>query len=132
MGTFYANCRVESHLDRCNGVEVPNMLVDTGSEFTWIFADTLKRAGVPREKKNYTFAMANGQRITRSIGFAIIHVGDTFTVDEVVFGELGDLELLGTRSLEGLNLRVDSRGKGLVAGGPILAAGQKVAQAVAL
>jgi hypothetical protein len=51
-----------------------------------------------------------------------LHVGDAVTTDEAVFGEPNDLELLGARSLEGLNLRVDSREKKLVAGGPILAA----------
>ncbi len=66
--------------------------------------------------------MANGQRITRSVGFAIIRIGKAFTVDEVVFAERGDLLLLGARSLEGLNLTVDSRRKRLVAAGPLLAA----------
>src|SRR4051794_3612347 len=121
MGTFYTSCRVENHIDRKMAVEVPKLLVDSGSEFTWIQADTLKRAKVSREKKDYTFVMANGQQITRTIGFAIIRVGDAVTIDEVVFAEPGDLELLGARSLEGLNLRVDSRAKKLVAGGPILA-----------
>ena len=122
MGTFYTSCRVENDIDRKMAVEVPKLLVDSGSEFTWIQADTLKRAKVSREKKDSTFVMANGQQITRTIGFAIIRVGDAVTIGEVVFAEPGDLELLGARSLEGLNLRVDSRAKKLVAGGPILAA----------
>jgi predicted aspartyl protease len=122
MGTFYTTCRIENHIDRKKSVEIPRILVDTGSEFTWINEDSLRKIGVGREKKDYTFVMANGQQITRSVGFAIIRLGDTFTVDEVVFGEPGDLELLGARSLEGLNLRVDPRSKKLVAGGPILAA----------
>jgi predicted aspartyl protease len=123
MGTFYTSCRLENHVDRRKSAGVPRLLVDTGSEFTWIDGDTLKKIGVTREKKDYTFLMTNGRQITRTVGFAIIHVGDTFTVDEVVFAEPGDLQLLGARSLEGLNLRVDSRAKKLVAGGPILAAG---------
>ena len=126
MGTFYTNCTVANHIDRKKSVEIPKLLVDTGSEFTWILADSLKKAGVAREKKDYTFVMANGQQITRTIGFAIIHVGEALTIDEVVFAQPGDLELLGARSLEGLNLRVDSRAKKLVAGGPILAAALKV------
>jgi len=130
MGTFYTSCRVENHIDRKKSVEIPKMLVDTGSEFTWVLSDTLKKAGISREKKDYTFVMANGQHITRTIGFAIIHVGDAITIDEVVFAQPGDLELLGARSLEGLNLRVDSRAKKLVAGGPILAAGLSVLKAV--
>jgi len=122
MGTFYTSCRVESHVDRKRSVEVPKLLVDSGAEFTWIKAGTLKKAGVAKEKKTYTFVTATGEEITRAIGFAIIRVGDALTTDEVVFAEPTDLELLGARSLEGLNLRVDSRAKKLVAGGPILAA----------
>jgi hypothetical protein len=44
------------------------------------------------------------------------------TVDEVVFAETGDLQLLGARALEGLNLQVDARRKRLVAAGPIVSA----------
>ena len=121
-GTFYASCRVENHVDRRKSAEVPKLLVDTGAEFTWIDADTLKNIGVRHEKKDYIFVMANGQHITRAVGFAIIHVGDAVTIDEVIFGQPGDLQILGARSLEGMNLRVDSRAKKLVAGGPILAA----------
>lgn len=122
MGTFYTNGRVENHIDRKKSAEVPKMLVDTGAEFTWINSETLKNIGVKREKKDYTFVMANGKQITRAVGFAILRVGDAVTIDEVIFGEPGDLEILGARSLEGMNLRVDSRAKKLVAGGPILAA----------
>ena len=129
MGTFYTSCRVENQVDRKRSADVPKLLVDTGAEFTWINSETLKNIGVKREKKDYTFVMANGQQITRAVGFAIIRVGDTLTTDEVVFGEPGDLEILGARSLEGMNLRVDSLAKKLVAGGPILAAAQKVVKA---
>ena len=43
-------------------------------------------------------------------------------LDEVVFGEPGDLVLLGARSLEGLNLLVDPHRKVLVDAGPAPAA----------
>jgi hypothetical protein len=45
------------------------------------------------------------------------------TVDEVIFAESGDQSLLGARTLEGFNARVDSKQKKLIAAGPILAAG---------
>ncbi len=122
MGTFYTSCRVENQVDRKKSAVVPKLLVDTGAEFTWIDAETLKGVGIKREKKDYTFVTANGQQITRAVGFAIIRVGDAITTDEVIFGEPGDLKILGARSLEGMNLRVDARAKKLVAGGPILAA----------
>jgi predicted aspartyl protease len=130
MGTFYTNCRVENHVDRKRSVEVPKLLADSGAEFTRISGEILRSIGVKREKKDYTFVMANGQHITRAVGFAIIRVGDALTTDEVIFGETGDLEILGARSLEGMNLRVDSRAKKLMAGGPILAAARKVVTAV--
>jgi predicted aspartyl protease len=78
--------------------------------------------GITPEKKDVQFVMANGTTITRRVGFAIVRVEGAITTDEVVFAESGDLQLLGARSLEGLNLRVDSRQKKLVAGGPLLAA----------
>ncbi len=97
---------------------VPRMLVDTGSEYTWIPGELLERAGVVPVKKDLQFLMANGEVITRSIGYAILRAGGFETVDEVVFGQPGDLALLGARTLEGFGARVDSRAKRLVASGP--------------
>jgi predicted aspartyl protease len=96
--------------------------VDTGSEYTWIQSSKLEKIGVKREKKDVRFIMANGEMVTRSVGFAILRVANHFTINEVVFAEVGDLALLGARSLEGLNLTVDSARKKLVAAGPLPAA----------
>ena len=56
------------------------------------------------------------------MGYAVLTVDKSETVDEVVFAETGDLQLLGARALEGLNLQVDARRKKLVAAGPIVTA----------
>ena len=122
MGTFYVKGRIEHMVRREKSVDLPQMLVDTGSEHTWVPAKLLAKIGVKREKKDLAFQMANGQLITRNIGFAIVRCGEHFTIDEVVFAEDGDLPLLGARSLEGMNLSVDSRRKKLVAAGPFPAA----------
>ena len=122
MGTFHIGCKVENHTRRDRSVVIPKMLVDTGSEYTWIPTSRLNSIGVAREKKDIRFVMANGQLITRSVGFAVLRVGKLFTIDEVVFAEPGDLILLGARTLEGLNLMVDSSKKKLVASGPLPAA----------
>jgi predicted aspartyl protease len=122
MGTFYTKCKIENAVDRERSDVVSRILVDTGNEYTWVPATTLERIGIDREKKDVAFVMANGQQITRSVGFAIIRLDKHFTVDEVVFAEKGDLLLLGARSLEGLNLTVDARRKKLVAAGPLPAA----------
>lgn len=122
MGTFRRTIEVANIGRRSRGAEVSNALVDTGSEYTWIPAATLEGIGIKREKKDLLFVMANGQTVTRSTGFAIIRLGDAFTVDEVVFGEPGDQALLGARTLEGMNLTVDPARRRLVASGPLPAA----------
>ena len=122
MGTFYTGCKVENVAERSKGASVPKILVDTDSEYTWMPETTLDKLGIKREKKDLEFTMANGQKVSRSVGFAIVRIDKYFTVDEVVFAEQGDRLLLGARTLEGLNLTVDPRKKKLVAAGPLLAA----------
>src|SRR4030095_6717845 len=119
MGTFYTHCKIEHIVDRTKSAVISRILVDTGSEYTWVAEATLEKIGIEREKKDLPFVMANGQQVTRSVGFAIIRLDKFFTIDEVVFAEKGDLLLLGARTLEGLNLVVDSRQKKLVAAGPL-------------
>jgi predicted aspartyl protease len=122
VGTFYVPGRVESLTERSRGTDLPKLLVDTGSEYTWVPREILEGLGIRREKKDLQFVTATGKPVTRSVGFAIVRVENAFTVDEVVFGEPGDLSILGARSLEGMNLTVDPGHKRLVAAGPILAA----------
>ena len=124
MGCFHVNVTIRSLNDRAQALIVEKMLVDTGSEATWVPRKTLEQLGIAPEKKDRIFVMAKGQQITRTVGYAIVEVTPEYkTVDEVVFAEEGDLPLLGARSMEGLNVRVDPEGKQLVAAGPILAAG---------
>lgn len=122
MGTFYTKCKVENPIDRNRSVVVPKLLVDTGSEYSWVSERTLERIGIQREKKDVAFVLANGQQVTRSVGFAIIRLDKFFTIDEVVYAEPGDLMLLGARTLEGLNLTIEPGRKRLVAAGPLPAA----------
>ncbi len=122
MGTFHTTCEVFNHVDREKSAAIDDLLVDTGSEYTWIDGEVVRSIGVQREKKDLAFLMANGQTVTRSVGFAILRVGEYFTIDEVVFGEPDDLSLLGARTLEGMNVTVNARDKKLVAAGPVPAA----------
>src|SRR5262249_16806079 len=93
-----------------------------GAESTRINSTVLEAIGIERRKKDVQFQLANGQIITRSVGYAVLTVDKSETVDEVVFAETGDLQLLGARSLEGLNLQVDARRKRLGVRGPIISA----------
>jgi predicted aspartyl protease len=122
MGTFYTNCKIENPSDRSASVVIRKLLVDTGSEFTWVSERMLERIRIAREKKDVPFVLANGQEVTRSVGFAIVRLDKFFTIDEVVFAKPGDLQLLGARTLEGLNLVVEPTRRKLVAAGPLPAA----------
>ena len=122
MGAFYVDCVVESIEKPAKQLRVEKLLVDTGSEYTWLPEEDLKQLSISPRKKDVPFIMANGEIITREVGYAILYV-DTFeTIDEVVFGRPGDLSLLGARTLEGFGAAVDSRQKKIVAAGPIPAA----------
>jgi predicted aspartyl protease len=89
-------------------------LVDSGSELTWLPADLLLAASIaPRRKR--TFETATKQVVTRDVGYAILAAEGFETADEVVFGEPGDMVLLGVRTLEGFGVQVDFIGHRLVA-----------------
>lgn len=122
MGTFYLDAEIENVRNPKKSVTVQRLLVDSGAECTWIHGGILKSIGVKVEKEDAPFAIANGQMITRPIGFAIVRSQGCETVDQVVFAEPGDLQLLGLRTLNGFGALVDARKKRLVAAGPYPAA----------
>jgi predicted aspartyl protease len=121
MGTFRTTIMIENPLRRGEMRSLADTLVDAGAELTWAPRAVLESLGITRQKR-LGFPTADGRAVYRDIGYAIVHAGGTETNDEVVFAEEGDMVLLGARSLEGLNLRVDSRTKQLVDAGPIVAA----------
>ena len=97
--------------------------MDTGSEVTWLPAELPKDTVIRIRKKDQGFIMANGTAISRDIGYAILRCGEFETIYEVVFAKEGDLPLLGARTLEGFNARVDPPRKRLVTAGPHPAVG---------
>jgi len=107
---------------RDKSVSIEQLIVDTGSEFTWLPESVLSGIGIKVEKRDEKFQMANGAVITRDIGYAILGVDGFETVDEIVFAQAGDLNLLGARTLEGFGAVIDAEKKRLVAAGPHLAA----------
>jgi predicted aspartyl protease len=122
MGSFYTGCKMENHKDQKRSAVGPHLVVDTGREFTWVPSEVLERIGVEPVKKDLQLQMANGEIVTRSVGCAVLRV-DTFeTIDEVVFGQRGNLSFLGARAMEGMNIQLDPRKNRLLAAGPIVAA----------
>jgi clan AA aspartic protease len=121
MGTFRVSIQIENPLRRGVVQNIDDALVDTGAELTMVPRGILESLGI-RPEKTLRLRTADGRVATREIGYAIVHTAGVATNDDVVFGEAGDMVLLGARSLEGMNLRVDAREKRLVDAGPIDAA----------
>ena len=121
MGTFRVEVEIENPARPGERRALASVLVDTGAELSWVPAEVLESLGIERYKK-LRFRQANGTILERWVGGAIIHVAGNRTNDDVVFGEPGDLVLLGARTLEGLNFRIEPVTRQLVDAGPAPAA----------
>lgn len=121
MGTFRVDIEIENPARPGERREVRSLLVDTGAELSWVPAQVLESLGIARYK-NARFRQATGAIVERSIGIALVHVAGQSTADDIVFGEPTDLVILGSRTLEGLNFRIDPVTKQLVDAGPAPAA----------
>ena len=120
-GTFRIDVVVEHPSDTMRRRAFAAVLVDTGAELSWFPAADLDAIGIT-PRKQLRFRQADGRVLTRWTGSAVLHAAGTLATDDVVFGEPGDLMLLGARSLEGLNLRIDPVAKRLIDAGPLPAA----------
>ena len=98
--------------------EIADVMVDTGSEYTWVPRPILESLGLAPERVA-RFRTADGRVLDRDIGFANVFAGGTSAPDIVVFAEPSDMTLMGCRALEGLNLRIDVVNKVLVSAGPV-------------
>jgi clan AA aspartic protease len=121
VGTFKVTIEIENPLRRGERQSVAGALVDTGAELTMVPRAVLESLGIGVEKR-LRLRTADGRVTMREIGYALVRAAGVQTIDEVVFGEESDMVLLGSRSLEGMNLRVDAREKRLTDAGPIAAA----------
>ena len=94
--------------------EPVRVLVDTGSELSWLPTEILGKVGIrPRRKR--LVKMADGRTMDRDVGFCILEAEGFITNDEVVFAGPGDMHLLGVRTLAGFGVMVDALAHRLVA-----------------
>lgn len=121
MGILRTTIAVEHPARRGTIVELSDVIVDTGSEYTWLPQPVLESIGLAAERV-VDFVTADGRQIERGVGFANLYVAGSSTPDLVVFATRGDLILLGARTLDGLNLRIDFASRTLVSAGPVPAA----------
>lgn len=120
-GLFRTTIEVQDLERRWSPRALPDTLVDTGGEYTWVPRAVLEALGVAAQRQQ-GFIVADGRRIDRDIGCALVRAGGSEAPDLVVFAEPGDMVLLGAHSLEGLNVKVDPVRKELVPAGPVIAA----------
>jgi predicted aspartyl protease len=128
MAILRTTVAVEHPARRGALVELSDVIVDTGSEYTWLPEPVLESIGLGAERM-VEFVTADGRQIERGVGFANIHAAGTSTPDLVVFAARGDLVLLGARTLDGLNVRIDLTRRTLVPAGPVPAAAGLTAHA---
>ena len=129
MGIFRTSIRFGSLTGGASLIDI-DVMVDTGSEYNWVPSAVLESLGITRVRRD-RFETADGRVLERDVGFAMIYAADRSAAAAVVFGEAGDMTLLGAIGLESLNLRVDLGRKELVPAGPVPAAalGRSAAQA---
>jgi predicted aspartyl protease len=118
MGTFRVDIEIADWKTPERRARVTAVLVDTGAELTCLPSPLLDSLQVERMHTK-SFRQATGSVFERWIGYARVWVAGRETVDEVIFGEPGDLVLLGARSLEGLNFYIHPASKQLVDAGPM-------------
>jgi predicted aspartyl protease len=117
MGTFRIDLEIENPARPGDRRQVAGALVDTDAELSWVPAPILESVGIERFTL-WRLRQATGEIVERWVGSTRVYAAGAKTTDDVVFGMPGDLILLGARTLEGLNLRVEPREKRLVDAGP--------------
>ncbi|ADN49781.1 hypothetical protein [Vulcanisaeta distributa] len=104
MGIVRVKFRVYNPADMSRYVDVDG-IVDTGAVYSVIASSFLNSIGIkPLEKRRF---LAFGGYVERNVGGAIIEVMGRRGAVTVIFGEEGDINVLGVTALEALGLEVD-------------------------
>ena len=114
MGQFKVKVRLAAFGPGPNGKgRSIELLVDTGATYTTIPRDILSGCGVPVTGQ-VQVKLADGSLRSKDYGPAIIEVEGKAVGTTVLFGESGDLPLLGVTTLEVAALGVDPVARRLV------------------
>ncbi len=101
----YAYARFSNPFDPSRDFEL-RLLADTGSTYTWIRGDRLRKIGMePRSTRR--FRTVDGRLLERVVAEVVVECMGEKATTVVVFAEDGDAEVLGVHALEGLGLEVD-------------------------
>ena len=81
-------------------------LVDSGAIYSVVPGSVLKKLRISPVSKEI-FTLANGEKIKRKKGIALFKFQGRIGGADVIFGEKGDITLLGAFTLEALGLALD-------------------------
>ena len=105
MGTFFAEVLLASPV-RADRRETVKLRVDSGSMYTWVSAILLRDLGVqPTERRR--IVTIEGRTTERGAAEILITLEGRTLHTLCLFGEPGDLEVLGAYTLEGFGLAID-------------------------
>src|SRR5664279_1470781 len=112
MGTFSAKLRVWNPASPSR-VEEMDVIVDTGAAYSWVSRTKLESMGVLPVLK-MQFRTIEGHTIERDLAPVFVATDGFTGGDNVVMAEAGDMEVLGSHTLETLGVTVDPVNKKLV------------------
>jgi len=121
MEIFYVNGAV-SHPQKTERQRRLRFLVDTGAFFSMVPRDVLSSLKVSSIREE-TVQFADGRKARWKVGEMRLDVDGRSVTTLILFGKKGTQPLLGTYSLEGLGLTVDSRHRRLVPMPVVIVAG---------
>ena len=105
MGTFFTDVQIASPR-RADRREIVKLLVDSGSVYTWISANVLRDLGVqPTDRRRVV--TIEGRTTERGMAEILMTLEGRTLHTLCLFGEPGDLEVLGSYTLEGFGLAID-------------------------
>lgn len=105
VGPIIAKVKISNIHDKSKYLDI-DLLVDTGSTYTWINGEKLKNLEIkPIDERK--FRTIENKIVNRQIGEAVFECMEKKATSIVVFAQKTDNEVLGLHALEGLGLEVD-------------------------
>ena len=105
MGTFFTEVQLAPPA-RPDRREMVKLLVDSGSMYTWVSAAVLRDLGVQPTERRRVLTI-EGRTTERGAAEVLITLEGRTLHTLCLFGEPGDLEVLGAYTLEGFGLGID-------------------------
>jgi clan AA aspartic protease len=105
MGVTYVDIKLKNPFNRKKALQ-SQFLVDTGAGYTVVPEKLVKQLGLKPEFER-EFSLADGTKVKRKVGSAIVEFQGEQIASPVVLGEKGDDALLGALTLEAFGLVIN-------------------------